>query len=200
MKNSKIMPFLLSLAGLFTVQGLFGGLEQAVGQGCLGFSGVTKKAYSFGAPETDTTTGIGLSFYNKSGTTAYISVKNHSIAASGTAERWLSKLTETEWTVTVPDGGMADFDLDVSKPTTLKVLRTCTDRKCDLNRSNTIAEYTFTPGKKMYVSWSSDKGLYPQTGPSMGGLIKLGITDMCYDKSGNVTQADIKQEYPKLKK
>jgi hypothetical protein len=204
MKKTHVLLIAMGIfQGVFLHKTVVGDIDVAIGQGCISFGSVKKKMYHPRGRETDNSTGNGLSIYNKSDNTAYFSVQNSSIQAQGTLGRAFNIVTGAELVLQVPSGELANVPLDVSKTTNFKVLRSCNldDRPCSLAKSNTTAEYTFTKGKTIYVTWNPGKPknghkLYPQTGPSLGGLFKFGITDMCYDTSSNVDQTDIRQKYP----
>ncbi len=195
----------LILTTLFTCSSVFADLVTALDQGCFRakktppFVKVIKKHYAPKAAETNTSTGVGFSLYNKSNDTVFIAVKNRSIESEGKAGRALSALTQTEWVVEIPVGQMANLELNTKYPTTLKILRDCPDKgSCPLGKKNTYKTYEFTPNKTIYVTWNptnqAQPDLYPQSGPTMAGLVNPKITDVCFDTSNNVSQLNIIQK------
>ena len=190
------------LSTLVVTGSIFAAIDVAVGQRCfkpkMGLPPwkVMKKDYRPNAQKSPTSTDVGFSFYNKSGQTVFIAVKNNSIKATGTAGRLLSSVTQTEWTVEVPNGQMANIELNTKYPTNLKILYNCTNKSCSLKMRNVERSYTFSKNKTIYVTYNPNnrkngKVFYPQSGPTMKGLVNPGITDVCYDLSNNIQPGDI---------
>lgn len=190
------------LSTLVVTGSIFAAIDVAVGQGCfkpkMGIPPwkVMKKDYRPNAQKTATSTDVGFSFYNKSGQTVFIAVKNVSIEAGDKVGKALSWLTQTEWVVEVPNGQMANIELNTQYQTNLKILYNCTNKSCSLKMRNVKRSYTFRKNKTIYVTYNPNnrkngKVFYPQSGPTMKGLVSPGITDVCYDLSNNIQPRDI---------
>lgn len=122
-----------------------------------------EKTYNATQPESRNITNVGFSFSNKAIVPYKIEVTNQTIA------NYQNNNTRT---TTVNPGKRHNIKLDVSKPTTLKLIDTTT---------NSQHFFRFEPNKTIYVTWQGV--LRPQTGPNQG---KYGVTDDCFLKTNNV--------------
>lgn len=156
-----------------------------------------QKIYNWQAQQSDTSTKIGFSLYNKSDKPAIVMVENTSIQREKQTEEpsFWQKLTQTvknlvaTYTERVPAGAVLETALDTTKTTRLSIFNCTSISECDPNKATLAGQYEFTPNKTIYVSWKDGK-LYPQTGALMG---LAGVNDAGYSLKNNVTQADIKK-------
>ncbi len=140
-------------------------------------------------PNDQTATKVGLSVYNKSGKTAFISVDNKSMGKQDLISGFTRWLTNETPVYQVADGSILNIELDIAQPTTV-TFYDCTDLDtCDPFSKAKLGSFKFTKGKTIYINWPTDGKVYPQRGP-MFGLTRR--TNMCYSLSNNVAQSDIK--------
>lgn len=129
----------------------------------------------------------GFSFYNKTNKPIIITVLNETLPEQQTLQGKAKQLIVGRFvSQEVPAFHFFDLPLSTNKKTTL-------NQKTTLKIPEYKKEFTFTPGKTIYVSWgkpekSNDTVLYPQTGFGTG---KFKVTDLCYGIKNNVTKDDI---------
>jgi len=158
-------------------------------------------------------TNVGFSISNKAKAgkqtfsptgTLFFSLENSSIGRPDLTEKFLRFVGGKIYVRRLPAGQIADIELNTSNDTKLTIYRCNSLDTCNPNDKKNIAfSYTFPKNKTIYVTWNPDEPkdhnrLYPQTGPVptwIRNLIKYdpNITDRCFSKLQNVTQADIKE-------